>query len=263
MTTDDSSKSEIDLAFLRGLLVEAGNLALGQRGQMQFDIKPDRTPVTAVDHEVEDFLIARIGDRYPDHEILSEESGLHQRARATFDWVIDPIDGTRSFASGLPVWGVSIGILRDGEPYAGGFYMPVTREMYWGTRQHAFYNDHPLPRLASVNHDSVMVFLAAPSNVHIKFKVTYPRIRSLGSTAAHLAYAATGVAAGVLTHRVGLWDIAGLLPVLAATGIAVETLSGQPFHPTDLLDGKMATEPLLAAHPSLMARLRDEIQLVK
>ena len=235
MMPEPLPQNEIDLEFLRSCLKAAGELALGQFGKVRAEIKADLTPVTAADHQVEDYLIAKISARYPSHLILSEESGLQARAGAPFDaaapfaWVIDPIDGTRSFASGLPIWGVSIGILRAGEAYAGGLYLPMTRELYWGTRQQAFYNDEPLPRLASVDADNPLTFLAVPSDVQLKYKISYPRTRSMGSTAAHLAYAARGAAAGVLTHRVGRWDIAGLLPALAATGISIETLSGRPF----------------------------------
>ena len=252
-------QNEIDLEFLRASLLAAGELALEQFGKVRAEIKPDLTPVTVADHQVEDFLIARVSARYPGHLILSEESGLQPRGASPFAWVIDPIDGTRSFASGLPIWGVSIGVLRDGEAYAGGLYLPMTRELYWGTRQQAFYNDQPLPRLDAVDADSPLTFLAVPSDAQLNYKIRYPRTRSMGSTAAHLAYAARGAAAGVLTHRVGLWDIAGLLPALAATGIRVETLSGRPFHPAEMLDGRMAPESLLAAHPSLMDRLRADI----
>ena len=257
------SQNEIDLDFLRACLRDAGALALGQRGLMKAEIKPDHSPVTATDRQVEDFLIARISARYPGHAILSEESGRRGPAGSPFVWVIDPIDGTRSFAGGLPVWGVSIGILRDGAPYAGGFYLPVTRELYWGTPRQAFYNDQPLPRLASVDPSNIMTFLAVQSDAHLYYRITYPRVRSMGSTAAHLAYAATGAAAGVLAHHIGLWDVAGLLPSLAATGISVETLSGRPFSPGELLDGRISAEPLLAAHPSLMAQLREAIQPIE
>src|SRR5512138_127164 len=123
---------DIDLGFLRACLKEAGQIALARRGLVSASIKADRSPVTEADHQVEDFLIARIGERYPEHQVLSEESGLHPSA-ARITWVIDPIDGTRSFASGLPIWGVSIGILAAGKPLAGGLYLPVTNEMYWGT----------------------------------------------------------------------------------------------------------------------------------
>ncbi len=250
---------EIDLDFLRACLLDAGRLALAQRGRVTAEMKPDHTPVTQADRQVEDFLIERITSRYPGHLILSEETGTHPGAEAAYSWIIDPIDGTRSYASGLPIWGISIGILRAGEPYAGGFYLPVTAEMYWGTTRQAYYNDQPIQSPQPVDPDSLLVFLAVPSNFHRHFTITYPRIRSLGSTAAHLAYVITGAAVGALTRNVGLWDLAGMLPLLAAAGIQVAALRGQPFHAADMLDGRTIREPLLVAHPSLMDRLRDSI----
>jgi myo-inositol-1(or 4)-monophosphatase len=250
----------IDLAFLRSLLVEAGRIALGQRGQMTSMVKADQTPVTEVDRQVEDFLIRRINLRYPDHRILSEESGLHP-GNETTTWAIDPIDGTRSFATGLPIWGVSIGILRHDEPVAGGLYMPVTNEMYWGTRQQAYYNYQPLAKIETVDLDSPLVFLAVPSSFHLHFNIRYPRVRALGSTAAHMAYVMTGAAVGSLTRAVYLWDIAGMLPLLTAIGIEMTTLNGEPFQPGEMMDGKKAPEPLLAAHPSVAENLRANIQM--
>ncbi len=254
----------IDLTFLRTILFESGKMALGQRGQMTSMVKPDRTPVTEVDRQVEDFLIQRIHDRYPGDRILSEESGLHSAPaaqRQTYTWAIDPIDGTRSFATGLPIWGVSVGILRDDEPVAGGLYLPVTNEIYWGTREQAYYNDRPLARVQSVDLDSPLVFLAVPSSFHLHFTIDYQRVRALGSTAAHMAYVITGAAVGSLTRAVYLWDIAGMLPLLAATGIVMVSLDGQPFQPAEMMHGEKAPKPLLAAHPSVAAYLARKIQL--
>jgi myo-inositol-1(or 4)-monophosphatase len=251
--------ARIDLNFLRACLMEAGKMALTQRGQMIAEVKADKSPVTAVDRQVETFLIERIASRYPNHQVLSEESGLHPHEQE-FTWVIDPIDGTRAFASGLPIWGISIGIFHQGEPHAGGLYLPVTQEMYWGTRSQAFYNDQPIPAVRSVDLDSPLVFLAVPSSFHLHFDITYPRLRSMGSTAAHLAYTATGAAVGTLLSTFSLWDIAGLLPVLSAVGIAINTLSGRTFHPSEMMDGMTAREPLIAAHPGVMDTLRANIQ---
>ena len=251
-------EADIDLPFLRACLVEAGQMALGQRGQMTAEIKADLSPVTVVDRQVENFLIDRIAARYPGHQVLSEESGLHP-SREDFTWVIDPIDGTRSFASGLPIWGVSIGILRRGEPHAGGLYLPVTGEMYWGTTRQAFYNEQPLPPIRAVDLDSPLVFLGVPSNFHRHFEITYPRVRSLGSTAAHLAYVATGASVGALVRKISLWDLAGLLPVLSAVGIEMRAISGRTFHAIEMMDGKTNREPLLAAHPSVIDTLLASI----
>jgi myo-inositol-1(or 4)-monophosphatase len=212
-----------------------------------------------VDQQVEQFLIARVAARYPDHPVLSEETGMHAHP-GQITWVIDPIDGTRSFAGGLPIWGVSIGILRGDRPLAGGLYLPVTGEMYWGTPEQAFYNDRPLPPAPPVDLASPLTFLAVPSNFYLHFAVSFPRARSMGSTAAHLAYVATGAAVGALLNGISLWDMAGLLPVLTAVGIEITNLAGEPLRPTSLMDGKPIREPLLAAHPAVSASLRGMIR---
>lgn len=255
---------EIDLAFLRNLLREAGALALNQRGQMIAEVKPDLSPVTAVDHQMETFLMDRILTRHPDHLILSEESGTHAISdRAEFAWVIDPIDGTRAFATGLPVWGISAGILRQGQPYAGGFYLPVSDELYWGTITEAWCNQRRLPRLGAVDPHSSLNFVAVPSNFHHHFETTAPRIRSMGSTAAHLAYVATGAALGMVTRTTNLWDLAGVLPLALAVGVELVYLSGQPFNAGDLLDGKSTQETLLVGSPSALELLRQWVKIKK
>ncbi len=257
--SEQAIEANIDLAFLRGILLEAGEIALGQRGQMTSMVKADHTPVTEVDQQVEDFLIQKIHSRYPAHQILSEESGIHGHD-CDFTWAIDPIDGTRSFASGLPVWGISVGILQNNLPVAGGFYMPVTNEMYWGTRKQAFYNDQPIPPIKSVDLNSPLAFMAVPSSSHMHFSISYPRVRALGSTAAHLAYVITGAAVGALTRTIYLWDIAGILPLLAAAGIEMANLEGKPYQPSVMNDGKKPIEPLLTAHPSVREKLCGMIQ---
>jgi fructose-1,6-bisphosphatase/inositol monophosphatase family enzyme len=281
---------DIDLEFLCEILKQSGRIALEMRsglGQAEakgmvtpYEVKIDETPVTAVDHRVEAYLIEQITNRYPGHAILTEESGMHSgwtpsagsegrmpsaptnELANEFTWVIDPIDGTRSFANGLPIWGVSVGVLRGRVPWAGGFFMPMTNELFWGTPAQAFYNQRRLPRLNWTETENALTFLAVPSNFHMHFKVSYPRIRSLGSTAAHLAYVMSGSAVAALTRTVSLWDLAGILPLLMATGVNLAYLSGQPFEPGDLLGGKPASEPLLAAAPEVWKTLAARISLI-
>jgi myo-inositol-1(or 4)-monophosphatase len=253
---------EIDAIFLQACLREAGALALSQYGKVSASLKPDLTPVTQVDRQVEKLLVERIAAGYPAHRILSEESGTVSDGKE-FTWVIDPIDGTRAFASGLPIWGVSIGVLRGIEPYVGGFYLPATNEMFWGTRQEAYYNEKRLAPLTAPALDDPLVFLAVPSDFHMTFQVTFPRVRSMGSTAAHLAYTATGAAIGALIHPFSLWDLAGILPMLLAVGVRITYLSGRMFQAAELLDGRKSSEPILAAHPQIAEEIRSSIFQVK
>ncbi len=251
----------LDPQFLKDVLRTAGSLAFGQRGQHTAQWKPDRSPVTVVDKQVEAFLIERITARYPDHQILSEESGLHPQPSA-YTWVIDPIDGTRAFAAGLPIWGILAGVLHEGKPLLGGFYMPVTGEYYGSDGTQFFYNDRVLPLPPAPRLEDALLFLAVSSEFHHTYRIAYPRVRSLGSTAAHLAYLASGAAVGVLMPHVSLWDLVGMLPLLHATGMTIEYLNGAPFDPTALMDGQPVKSALLASSPALLSHLREQIQLL-
>nr|VFK63324.1 MAG: inositol-phosphate phosphatase / L-galactose 1-phosphate phosphatase / histidinol-phosphatase [Candidatus Kentron sp. TC] len=95
--------------------------------------KPDHTPVTAVDRAVETELRRIIGLAYPDHGIIGEEAGAHQ-PDAEYVWVIDPIDGTKAFLCGIPVFGTLIALTRRGIPILGIIDQPVNRERWLGVQ---------------------------------------------------------------------------------------------------------------------------------
>lgn len=249
------SANEIDLRWVRDWVTEAGRIALDYRFQADVRFKDDGTPTTSADREIESYLLDRIGQRYPHHQILGEE-GDPRQGEGDFIWAIDPIDGSRAFASGLPVWGISVGVLWHGEAHAGVFFMPALGEMYWGSSEGAFCNGKPMLQPRGMGFENSLAFMAVPSNVHRLYEVNFPRIRSLGSTAAHLVYVARGAAIGALTRRVKIWDIAGVLPILEQTGCTLIYLSGKPFHASDLLGSCSAAEPLVAAHSSLIERVR-------
>ena len=254
------SSEAIDLRLVRGWIAEAGRIALSHCHQVDVRFKSDGTPTTTADRKVEAFLLDRISGRYPHHQIIAEEGGVHA-GNQEFVWVIDPIDGTRVFASGLPIWGISIGVLWCGEPYAGAFFMPALGEMYWGSSEGAFCNGRPMLRHSSMNFDNPLAFMAVPSNAHQVYEIDFPRARSLGSTAAHLIYVAGGTAIGALTRRVRIWDIAGVLPILEQTGSTLVYLSGESFQARNLLNGCLAAEPIVAAHFGLIERVRTSFQV--
>jgi histidinol-phosphatase len=97
------------------------------RADVAVEDKPDATPVTVADRETEEFIRRAIEARFPDHGILGEEFGGETSDRGIL-WIIDPIDGTRSFASGVPLYGVLIGLEIEGEPVVGCCHLPGLRE---------------------------------------------------------------------------------------------------------------------------------------
>jgi myo-inositol-1(or 4)-monophosphatase len=243
---------------MRSWLKEAGRIAMKNRRSPAFRLKADDSLVTPIDFQVEAYLLEKIGQTYPDHAILTEESGIRGRL-SDWTWVIDPIDGTRAYATGLPIWGVSIGLLHKAAPYAGGFYMPVTNEMVFGDGRRAWYNGRRFTLPITANLESPTAFIAAPSDFHRYFTLDFPRLRSFGSTAAHLSYVARGLALAAVTRQASLWDLAGLLPVFQAVGIGMAYLSGRPFRIEEVLDGRKLPEALVVAQPGVMEAVREMI----
>lgn len=112
--------------FRAGLGVEDKGKSLG------FD------PVTEADRSAEQAITRLIQERFPDHGVLGEEFGEIE-ARSPYRWLIDPIDGTRAFIMGLPLWGTLIGLTVSGKPWLGMMDQPFTGERFWGDGKTAHY----------------------------------------------------------------------------------------------------------------------------
>jgi histidinol phosphatase-like enzyme (inositol monophosphatase family) len=103
------------------------------RSAIAVEDKPDETPVTIADRETETHIRRAIETRFPTHAILGEEFGKNDKA-GEYTWVVDPIDGTRSFICGFPLFGMLIGVLNGDEPVAGVIRMPALAEVFSGFR---------------------------------------------------------------------------------------------------------------------------------
>ena len=254
-----STQPVIDINLMQQWVTEAGRIALSQTADRSVALKSDHTPVTEIDRQVEAFLLQQIDRQFPGHGVLAEEGS--SRPGSDFMWIIDPIDGTRAFASGLPIWGISIGVFHLGEPYAGVFYMPVTGDLFWGTRQQAFHNDQPLIPQETVDLNSSLAYITVPSSFHCYFDTSFKRVRSLGSATAHLAYVAHGMATATVTRRIRVWDLASILPSLRLARVKLVYINGAPFQAGDLLHGEAAARPMVAAHESILDEVLTQITI--
>jgi len=116
--------------FISELAYRAGRITLGYFNTgVRPDYKPDDTPVTAADRAAENFIRAELEKRYPTHAILGEEFGETGGQDSSMRWIIDPIDGTKSFMRGVPLYAVLIGLEIDGIVRVGAAYYPGTDEM--------------------------------------------------------------------------------------------------------------------------------------
>ena len=122
-----------DFDLIRDAAQEAGKLALSYWGRsIQKQRKADGSEVTEADHAVDELLAARLRGARPDYGWLSEESAEHNdRLHARRVWIVDPIDGTRAFIMGSPLWGTLIGLLDGEEPVLGLMDQPFTGERFW------------------------------------------------------------------------------------------------------------------------------------
>jgi myo-inositol-1(or 4)-monophosphatase len=248
---------ELDLAQVRAWALEAGEIAKGYFNRVSATFKADRTMVTAADREIEALLAARIRAAYPGHGLIGEE-GARTRGSEVL-WAIDPLDGTRAFVQGLPCWGTSIGVLERSRPSWGLFYMPLLDDWtYTDGPQGVYCNRRDLRGALRATWDD-QSFLAVTSTANHDYRIDVPRSRALGSVAAGMTYVARGSAIGGFFHKCAIWDLAAGAAILFRAGAELCYLSGRAVDWAELADGRHIPEPVLAAHPALMPRLRASI----
>lgn len=145
---------EKELQLARSVAMHAGDLAMGYASQqLKPETKADLSPVTVADKECEKLIASRIEETFPADGILGEE-GSNKQGTSGRRWIIDPIDGTRDFVRGLPLWANLIGFEVDGEVVMGVANLPSRREMFWAVRGGgAFRNDQRL-QISSIDSPS-------------------------------------------------------------------------------------------------------------
>ncbi|HTM44282.1 MAG TPA: inositol monophosphatase family protein, partial [Polyangiaceae bacterium] len=131
--------------FLRTLALESGKVIAPYFADptLSVDTKSDASPVTVADRNAEEFLRGEIRKAYPAHGIIGEEFG-NEREGAEFVWVLDPIDGTKSFISGCPLFGTLIALLYQGKPVLGAIHQPVLGQLCLGDGVTTTLNDKPV-----------------------------------------------------------------------------------------------------------------------
>ena len=194
-------------------------------------------PVTEADRGAEAAIRGIIAERHPDHGVIGEEYG-EDRPGADFVWVIDPIDGTRAFIAGLPVWTTLIGLRFQGAPVLGSIGQPYLDELFIGhaggsrlvsrgsSRRLATRKGAPLNRAIIATTDPEACFTPEELQAWRGLRAA-ARLARLGCDA--YAYAMVAVGAVDLVVEAGLkaWDIEAAIPVLAGAGGLVTDWSGQ------------------------------------
>ncbi|MFV9503063.1 MAG: histidinol-phosphatase [Oscillochloridaceae bacterium umkhey_bin13] len=225
------------LDFAHQLAWQAGKLTLRYfQGELAVDQKADASPVTIADREAEAWMRATISARYPTHAILGEESGLSGGDNATYRWILDPIDGTKTFVRGVPLYGVMVGLLREGEPVLGVVNMPALNEVVYAAQgQGCFWNGRPcqVSNTTSLKQSLVVATIAHGYEAYGKDAALARLLadcglfRTWGDCYGHLLVA-TGRAEVALDPIMSIWDAAALLPILHEAGGSFSDWHGNP-----------------------------------
>jgi len=260
------------IAFVEELVRAAGEELLEYRDRT-LEVRAKTRPrdiVTAADQAAERLIIERIVADYPDHRIVSEESGFRDGS-SNVTWVVDPLDGTANFAAGIPDFGVIVGVTRDEQPWMGAMYLPVDDVLYVAEKgQGATRNGCPLRvtdenRLENVLIDYSFYYPEDPSARERErevFEAIWPRVRGVRSVGSlrYLAQLADGQLGGFIAHELGLWDITGPSVILREAGAVLTGLDGKPI---DLQAGPSSYNRVLAAVGASPALHTQIMQLIE
>lgn len=195
-------------------------------------------PVTEADRAAERAIRALIGEEFPDHGILGEEYGAYN-TDSSHVWVIDPIDGTRAFISGLPVWGTLVGLTIDGDAKAGMMSQPFTGELFYsdGNGSYLSHGQAPLRRLKTrqtTELKEATLFTTTPMLFSDEKRTGFDRLENevrlsrYGVDCYAFAMLAGGFADVVFECGLQPYDIVALIPIIEQAGGVITQIDGGP-----------------------------------
>ena len=249
--------------FCTDLAYRAGQITLGYFNTgIRPEYKPDDTPVTVADRASESFIRAEIEKNYPTHAILGEEFGEKETGKSAFRWIIDPIDGTKSFMRGVPLYAVLIGLEIDGEIKVGAAYYPGTGEMlsayegggtWWNSRRAHVSNVEQLSG-AYVCYTNIKNM--AKQNRQKEWDAISSKALSARGWSDAYGYllVATGRAEVMLDPIISIWDCGPFPVILKEAGGYFGNWAGTPGH--NHKDAMACNAHLLPIVTSLFAEVR-------
>lgn len=216
-----------DLAFALELadLADSVSLPRFRAADLRVETKPDRTPVTDADRAVERALQERIDAQRPGDGSLGEEYGGRS---GPVQWILDPIDGTRNFSRGMPVWATLVGLEREGELVCGVVSAPALGHRWWAARGEGAFRDGEQIRVSGVKRLADASVSCSYARDLAALEPVVWNARGLGDFWQHMLVAEGAVDAAV-DAELALWDYAALVPILEEAGGRIGALGGRPL----------------------------------
>jgi myo-inositol-1(or 4)-monophosphatase len=237
-------------------------LRYGVERERQVESKGHADVVTDIDKASEALLVSAIRERYPDHAIVAEE-GSNSDGQSEYTWLIDPLDGTLNYLHGLPIYAVSLGLVRAGQPYLGVVYDPTRDELFVAERgRGAYLNGRQLQVSPTAQLNKALLTTGFPYDrfnrsennlrefAHILLHVQ--DVRRPGSAALDLCYTAAGRSDGHWELGLKAWDVAAGAIIVSEAGGRLSDWQGNEW--------QIGQERLLATngliHDELLALLQ-------
>ena len=220
-------------------------------------------PVTKADRAFEKFIRSKIQKKFPTHEIIGEEFG-HKKTKSDFTWVIDPIDGTRSFVIGNPTWSNLIGLNYKGNPVVGLANFPKLNKYYYNTsKSSAYVVEKGKKRKLSVNKKITLKSMKVAGAFHgwlsLKKQSRIPKVLKLMQfpcfDALSYMHFCEGKIDVVLQCQNKIWDVHAIIPIISAAGGIGSTWNNR--------DAKYAGNVLFSANRNIHKKMLNLLKPVK
>ncbi len=206
------------------------------RSNPEIDVKADKSPVTVADRDAEAAMRSMIDGRFPDHGILGEEYG-EQGTDKEYVWVLDPIDGTKSFVTGKPLFGTLIALTRNGLPILGIINMPALDERWIGiSGRHTTFNDTPVSVRPCKETGKAWLYATSPHMFEGSDAESFDRLRgevhhaNYGADCYAYGLIANGTVDMVCEASLKAYDFCALVSVVAGAGGIISDWQGRPLN---------------------------------
>lgn len=225
---------DLQLALRLADLADAISLDRFRAEDLVIQTKPDMTPVSDADRTVEEAIRKHLDVERPGHAVVGEEMGA--QGDSPWRWIIDPIDGTKNYMRGVPVWATLIALEHQGQVVTGVVSAPALRRRWWASRgEGAFCDGRPIHTSgvreladASLSHSSIESWRGHPLEAGFQaLTAAVWRTRGFGDFWQHMLVAEGAVDIAV-EPEVTLWDLAALQVVVEEAGGRFTDLSGTP-----------------------------------
>lgn len=217
---------------------KGAEVALGYfETELEHEIKDDKSFVTKADRETEAAILGVLKAKFPDHAFLAEESGKSAN-KSPYLWVIDPIDGTANFVNGVPIWGVSVALVKNNEPICGVIINPVMNLLLHAERGKGLWCNGARLHVSTQGKDTAMISVGVGQGPGIKDKLLaifrenpkyLKSYRYLGSAVLELALLARGGTEGFISLGLSRWDYAAGALLVQEGGGKITDLKGNPW----------------------------------